>query len=274
MCVQQPSAQHRLTASSIPSHFVKLRLPCFENQPVAPKRKRSVAGNQQPASSCRVRLGDIERLRAEADRVAQCGRWADAIPIYARAISLSGPWAERTLMASIHFNQAVCLIKQNNFEEAIPHAEEATKHEPSFANAHFALGYALCLAGRDMAKAMRSFRIMTKLNPHIRIRLPNGGQLFGPKGRPTLAPWDVLTIITRPALSSAELPPNWVCRESRSQPGKVFYENVVARTTSWNHPLDHSHAQGRVPVVTPGTHTSALAAGPEQKRAKVFDFSW
>jgi len=252
---------------------VKVRLPCFDNQPVAPKRKRSFVGNQQPPSSCRTRLADIERLRAKADCMAQCGQWADAIPIYLRAISLSGPWAERTLMASIHFNQAVCLIKQGNFEEAISHAEESTKHEPSFANAHFALGYALCLAGRDMAKAMRSFRIMTKLNPHVRIRLPNGGQLFGPKGRPTLAPCDVLTIFTRPALSS-ELPVNWVCRESRSQPGKVFFENILARTTSWNPPQGQAQDQGCTPVVNSVAHA---AAGPEQKKAKMFlncEFSW
>jgi len=260
-----------MASSIVPHHHaVELRVPRVDNPSVmARKRKRGLAEPDEIASSRRMRLVEIERLRMEADRMAQHRLWAKASAVYLQAIGLSGSWAERTLMASIHFNLVVCLIRQGKFEEAIPHAEEATKQEPSFTNAHFALGYALCLAGRDIAVAMRSFRMMMQLNPQVRIRLPSDGQLFGPKGRPTLAPSDVLTIFTRPVLPS-ELPPDWVCRESRSQPGNVFFENIVARKTSWNYPQAQPQTQELARTVAPGSYVASAPRFPQRQKTAKF----
>lgn len=220
----------------------------------------------------RERLADIERLRAEGDRMAQRRLFAEAEAVYLRALGLCEPSTERTLVASIHFNRAVCLIAQGRFDEAIPHAEGATMQEPSFAHAHFALGYALCRAGRDTARAMRSFRTVVQLEPQVRIRLPSDGRLFGPPGRPTLAPSDVLTIFKRPALPS-DLPPHWVCRESRSQRGKVFFEDIVARKTSWVHPdvqLQDQQGPADATATAPGTYVATAPRFPQApKKAKV-----
>jgi tetratricopeptide (TPR) repeat protein len=180
----------------------------------------------------------IERCRALGDKLQVEGKMVQAEKAYRAAISLSGPWTERTLASSVFFNYAVCLITQERYDEAAAHAENAARLEPTFANAHYALGFATYRGGVDTQLAMRHFTNVMRVNAKVRVTLPNG-DLFGPKGCPTLSPSDMLRIFVRDSRNvCAGLPPNWVARESRSQPGKVFFENIVTRTTTWTKPVD------------------------------------
>lgn len=180
-------------------------------------------------------IARIESLRFEADELHEEGKLFEAESKYCSAIDLSGLWMERTLMSSIHFNLAVCMIKGKRYDNAVIQAEMAIKLEPSFSNAYYLLGHALSLTG-NMPRAIRTFKMMIKLKPNIRIAIPNSGQLFGPSGNPKLDPSEVLIIYKRPICD--KLPPNWVCRESRSQPGHLFFENLISRETSWIRPPD------------------------------------
>merc|ERR1712150_314366 len=92
--------------------------------------------------------------------------------------------------------------------------------------------------GANRQFAMQCFASMMRAaSARVRITLPSG-ELFGPKGCPVLSSSDLLIVFTRE--SSADqihsLPPNWVRRDSRSQPGKVFFENTRDRRTTWKIP--------------------------------------
>lgn len=179
----------------------------------------------------------IENLRIEADILHIDGNLAQAGHKYTLAINLSGPWTERSMHASLHFNYAICQIKQEQFDEAITHATEAVKLEPTFAEAHYALGYASGKLGRDLHLSMKSFKQVLKLKPKIRIKLPNG-IMFGPKEHPLLSETEFLVVYQRKSCAHLKVPPHWTTRESRSQPGKIFFENLQTRATTWILPIE------------------------------------
>jgi len=174
----------------------------------------------------------IEQLRIEADRLHVEGTLEQAESTYVSAINLSGPWTERSMHASLHFNYAVCQIKRERYESAIEHASEACKLEPTFPGAHFALGYALAKGGKDLQLSMRSFKQVLTLKPKIRLTLPDGST-FGCKDHPLLSNADFLFVYRRKSCAHLKIPPNWITRESRSQPGKIFFENLHTRATTW-----------------------------------------
>jgi len=174
----------------------------------------------------------IEQLRIEADRLHVEGQLEQAESTYVSAINLSGPWTERSMHASLHFNYAVCQIKRERYESAIEHASEACKLEPTFPGAHFALGYALAKGGKDIQLSMRSFKQVLNLKPRVRLTLPDGST-FGCKEHPLLSNPDFLFVYRRKSCAHLKIPPNWTTRESRSQPGKIFFENLQTRATTW-----------------------------------------
>lgn len=60
---------------------------------------------------------------------------------------------------------AIDRIRAEDFDAAIAHLTQLTMAEPSFAEAHFQYGLALCLAGR-LDDAIASYRVALGLNPY------------------------------------------------------------------------------------------------------------
>jgi tetratricopeptide (TPR) repeat protein len=200
-----------------------------DSEPKGPSAKKSRVSLPLPLQ--------IESLRIEADILHIDGNLVQAGHKYILAINLSGPWTERSMHASLHFNYAICQIKQERFDEAIIHATEAVKLEPTFAEAHYALGYASGKLGKDLHLSMRSFKQVLKLKRNIRIKLPNG-IMFGQKEHPLLSETDFLIVYRRKSCAHMKVPPHWTTRESRSQPGKIFFENLQTRATTWILPVE------------------------------------
>jgi len=214
-----------------------------------PRRKRSLSPrtakpakeadgpNKFEAGSKKSRVStplplQIEQLRIKADRLHIGGNLVQAGLVYISAINLSGPWTERSMHASLHFNSAVCHIKQESYDEAISHATQAVKLEPTFVGAHYALGHAIGKGGKNLQLAMRSFKHVLKLRPEVRVQLPNG-ILFGSKDHPLYSEGEALIVYQRQSCAHLKVAPGWTTRESRSQPGKIFFENLQTRATTW-----------------------------------------
>lgn len=205
------------------------------------KSQHAITSEQGPTSKkSRVSTPlplQIEQLRIEADQLHIDGDLVGAARVYISAINLSGPWTERSMHASLQFNSAVCHIKQERYDEAISHAAQAIKLEPTFAGAHYALGYAIAKGGKNLQLAMRHFKHFLKLKPSARVQLPNG-IMFGSKDNPLYSEADALVVYKRQSCAHLKVPSSWTTRESRSQPGKIFFENLQTRATTWIVPAE------------------------------------
>ena len=96
----------------------------------------------------------------------------------------------------------------------------------------------------------RSFKEVLKLKPNIRIRLPetrsvgkeNGsteiseGSWFGSGDKLYVPAEDFLQPSLAVSSGTPSLPHGWVARESRSKPGKFFYENTTTGKATWKKP--------------------------------------
>jgi tetratricopeptide (TPR) repeat protein len=81
-----------------------------------------------------------------------------------------------------HHNLAVVLVRQERYEEAVPHYQEALRIHPDFAEAHSNLGYELVRQGR-IEEAVRHCREALRIKPSFEEAHNNLGIALASQGR-------------------------------------------------------------------------------------------